>query len=775
MPMSKDVLRVMVIKSDVEPNVSQNQEDEQKAATKSVNKIHSSDTNRVEVHDQDYPVEGESVEALDHEADNPAQFQLSADGFNIAEQGLVFSVQHILALSGMAFSSGAVRDLPELTSETFDPKSAVSALTHVGFEATYGEMKLKKLRSTHCPAIGFLKTGEAVVVHAIDEDKTVHLRRFSAEDQFDEQLVPLKELYAHLEPYFVLVRRVHAAAKAKGKNDWFWGSLLQGRWLYGQVLVAASITNFLGLSTSLFIMVVYDRVVPNQAIESLIALTIGVLIALGFDFIIKTLRAQFVDRAGKRADARMSRLIFDKILNMRLDNRRQKSGAMASIVREFDTLREFFTSATLVAVVDLPFIFLFIYVISLIAGPLALVPLIAVPMVILSGLAIQPFLARIAESSMQTNMSKQSVLVETLNGLETVQATGSGRLMRRRFEEASDAQSDLSLKNRMLSNFAINSAASIQQLAQIATIFYGVFLIQAGTISMGAMIAAVILGGRSLAPLSQLASAMSRANGARQSYRALSAVMNDNADQQEQTRSRLSRPYLSGAVEFKNVSYTFPGANSPIIRNLSLKIPTGQKVAIVGRMGSGKSTMSRLISGLIEPSEGAVLIDGVDLRQIDKSDVRRNVGVMLQDTWLFSGTVKENLQMGFYEYDDANVLNIAKISGVDDFVASHPQGYDMELRERGEGLSGGQRQSINLARALLHDPNLLVLDEPTSSMDTATEKSVIGRLKVWAGARTLVMVTHRNTLLELADRVLVMDQGAVVADTTPEKLKAQAR
>ena len=692
-----------------------------------------------------------------------------------AEHALIFSVQHILALSGMAFSPGAVRDLPELTSEAFDPKSAVSALRHVGFEATYGEMKLKKLRAPHCPAIGFLKGGEAVVVHSIDEGGIVHLRRFSAEEQFSEQHLPLEELDASMEPYFVLARRVHVAAKVKGKNDWFWGSLFQGKWLYSQVLVAAAISNFLGLSTSLFIMVVYDRVVPNEAIESLIALTVGVLIALAFDFIIKTLRAQFVDRAGKRADARMSRLIFDKILNMRLDNRRQKSGAMASIVREFDTLREFFTSATLVAVVDLPFIFLFIWIISLIAGPLALVPIIAVPLVIMSGIVIQPFLARIAESSMETNMSKQSVLVETLNGLETVQATGSGRLMRRRFEEASDAQSNLGLKSRMLSNFAINSAASTQQLAQIATIFYGVFLIQDGAITMGAMIAAVILGGRTLAPLSQLASAMSRANGARQAYRALSAVMNDESAQQDQTRSRLSRPHLEGNIEFKSVSYTFPGASSAIIRNLSLKIPAGQKVAIVGRMGSGKSTMSRMIAGLIEPSEGAVLIDGVDLRQIDKSDVRRNVGVMLQDTWLFSGTVKENLQMGFYEYDDAHVLNIAKISGVDDFVASHPQGYDMELRERGEGLSGGQRQSINLARALLHDPNLLVLDEPTSSMDTATEKSVIGRLKVWAGTRTLVMVTHRNTLLELADRVLVMDQGAVVADTTPEKLKAQAR
>jgi ATP-binding cassette subfamily C protein LapB len=225
----------------------------------------------------------------------------------------------------------------------------------------------------------------------------------------------------------------------------------------------------------------------------------------------------------------------------------------------------------------------------------------------------------------------------------------------------------------------------------------------------------------------------------------------------------------------KGVSYTFPGAKSPILKDLSLKITAGQKVAIVGRMGSGKSTISRLISGLIEPSEGSVLIDGVDLRQIDKSDVRRNIGVMLQETWLFSGSVKENLQMGFYEYDDAHILNIAKVSGVDDFASSHPQGYDMELGERGEGLSGGQRQSINLARALLHNPNILILDEPTSSMDTATEKMVISRLKNWAEDRTVVMVTHRNTLLELADRVLVMDQGTIVADTTPDKLRAQSR
>ena len=688
---------------------------------------------------------------------------------------LILAVQHLLSLSGMAFSTGAVRDLADLTREHFDPLAAVSALRHVGFDASYGEMAPKRLRPSHCPAIGFTNSGTAVVIVEIAESGTVITRRFGTLDALAEQQQTLAEFTQELQPYIILARNVHASAKPNGKNEWFWGSLLRGKWLYAQVLFAAALTNFLGLSTSLFIMVVYDRVVPNEAIESLIALTIGVLVALGFDFIIKTLRAQFVDKAGKRADARMSRLIFDKILTMKLDSRRQKSGAMASIVREFDTLREFFTSATLIAFVDLPFVFFFIWVISLISGPLAIVPLIAVPIVLVVGIGVQPLFARITESSMQSNMSKQSVLVETLNGLETVQATGSGRLMRRRFEEAADAQSDLGLKNRMLSQFVINSAASVQQLAQIAIIFYGVFLIKDGIITMGAMIAAVILTGRALAPLSQLASAMSRANAAREAYKSLSVVMSSDVGLIAESRPRLSRPYLQGNIELKGVSYAFPGASAPIIEDFSLKIPAGQKVAILGRMGSGKSTVSRLISGLIEPTSGAILVDGVDLRQIDKSDIRRNIGVMLQEAWLFSGTIKENLQMGFYEYDDAHILDVARIAGVDEFVANHPQGYDMELRERGDGLSGGQRQSINLARALLHTPNLLVLDEPTSSMDPASEKLVIDRLKAWAGNRTVVMITHRNTLLELCDRVLVIEQGKIVADTTPEKLKAKVR
>ncbi|MEE4331567.1 MAG: type I secretion system permease/ATPase, partial [Wenzhouxiangella sp.] len=613
------------------------------------------------------------------------------------------------------------------------------------------------------------KDDTPLVVFAVDAKAgTVTLGR--PEDGFAQATVPAADFAADYSGFAILAKNRPGQRAAAQSRNWFWKSLSQGRWLYAQVLVAAAMSNILGLASALFIMVVYDRVVPNEAIESLIALTVGVLIALGFDFVIKTLRANFIDKAGKRADLRMSRMIFDKILSMRLEKRSKQSGALASIVREFETLRDFFTSATLVTVVDLPFVFFFIWVISLIAGPLALIPLVAVPLVILTGLVIQPFLARLTSGSMETGQSKQAVLVETLNGIETVQATGAGRLMRQRFEDAVESQSDLGLRSRILSQFAVNSAASVQQLCQIGIIFYGVFLIQDDVITMGAMIAAVILSGRTLAPLTQLASALSRANNARQAYRALDALMTEDTETGQGVP--LSRPVLNGSIELHEIGYRFPGSSSLLFKDLSLTIPAGQKVAILGRMGSGKSTLARLMAGLATPETGAVSIDGVDLRQLDKSDLRRNVGVMLQETWLFSGSVRENIQVGNYQYDDAHVLGVCKVSGVDDFIAGHPNGYDMMLKEKGEGLSGGQRQSINLARALLHHPSVLILDEPTSAMDSTTEKLVIDRLKAWlTPERTLVVVTHRNSLLSLVDRVIVLDRGAVAADTTPEMLQ----
>jgi len=539
--------------------------------------------------------------------------------------------------------------------------------------------------------------------------------------------------------------------------------------LYFQVLLAALISNFLALTTSIFTMTVYDRVIPNSAIESLYALSIGVLFALGCDFIIKMLRSRFIDVASKRADLIVSRKLFDRILSFDANERKQSTGTLASIVKEFETLREFFTSSTLVVIVDLPFVFFFVYVISLIAGPLGYIPLVCVPLVFLAGLVVQPFLAKTVREGMNSGYNKQSILVETLNGLETVKSSGAGPLMRSRYQDALSAQSDTSGKAKGLSQFIVNFAASVQQYAQIAIIFYGVFLIRDGEITQGALIAAVILGGRAMAPLGQLANVLSRANNALSAYRSLSKLFQKGKDFSAEGNS-ISRGILDGEIEFKNVAFQYDELSEKIIDSLDLKIPFGQKVALVGKMGSGKSTVAKLISSSLLPTQGSILFDGVDIRQLDTEDLQRNVGVMPQEPWLFSGTVRENLQVGFPEYSDDHILSIARIGGVDEFVSHLPDGYDTVLREKGAGLSGGQKQAISLSRALLHNPNIVILDEPTSSMDQNSEAQIVERLNKFSEGKTLLIITHRNALLAICDRILVMENGKIISDNTPEEL-----
>ena len=376
-----------------------------------------------------------------------------------SEDKLVQTLQRFLRDQGEAYSEAAIRDLPATPSDTFSPAEMVSVLREIGYVASFGNIPAKNLSQSHCPMIGFWVDGSSFILTDIKTNGTVKFA--STENKLKIKKMSKDQFAAKFSGHLILARS-ESKATVKSSKRWFYSAFAQGKWLYIQVILAATMSNFLGVSTSIFVMVVYDRVVPNEAIESLIALSIGVMIALGFDFLTKSLRANFIDRASKRADARMSRMVFDKILTLRLDSGNQSSGAVASVVREFDTLREFFTSATLVAIVDLPFIFFFVYVVYLIGGNIAIVPLLAVPCVLIIGVAIQPILARLASGSMETGMSKQAVLVETLNGLDTIQATGAGRLMKNRFEVATIDQSELGLKARIFSQFAINSAASIQ-------------------------------------------------------------------------------------------------------------------------------------------------------------------------------------------------------------------------------------------------------------------------------------------------------------------------
>jgi len=644
-------------------------------------------------------------------------------------------------------------------------QDAVRACHKIGLLTWFGKTTLQDLDATLMPAILILTNGRSVILtEPIAGDKAAIV-----EPAMDRQVgsVSTEALEQAYSGFALLIRPDYTADADKGvkgtRGHWFWSTLATNGWLYTQVVLAAIVTNILGLITSVFTMVVYDRVLPNQATESLVALTMGVGLALVFDFMIKLLRAAFVDHAGKSADIAIGRRIFDQLLDLPMKARKGSTGALANVLREFETVRDFFTSATLIAIVDLPFVVLYIFVIKTVGGPLALVPALAVPIVLLLGLIVQPSLSRLAESNLYAGQSKQSVLVETVSGLETIKTAGAARLMRARWEDAVNRQSEHGLRSRAITQFALNATAFTQQAAQVLIVFYGVFLIQAGQVSMGALIASVILTGRAMGPLAQIAQTLTRLNQVRSAYKSLNRLMQEESERPT-GRQWLQRPTIEGAVAFDDVSFTYPEQSVEVLKSVSFSIQPGEHVAILGRIGSGKSTLVRLLLGLYKPDAGSILLDGADIRQIDPGDLRRHVGAALQEPWLFTGTIMQNIAVGADRPRDEDILRSAAAAGVTDFLNQHPDGFDRVLNERGEGLSGGQRQAIALARTLTGNPSVLVFDEPTSSIDVQTEQAIVQRLAEATKGRTLIVVTHRPSLLELVDRVIVIDDGRVVAD-----------
>ena len=441
---------------------------------------------------------------------------------------------------------------------------------------------------------------------------------------------------------------------------------------------------------------------------------------------------------------------------------------MANTLHEFESFRDFITSATMTTLIDLPFGVFFLVFIGWIGGWMVLIPLCTIPLIIGTSVLLQRPLEKMLAQSMRVGGQQQALLIEALSGIDTIKAVGAESSIQRKWEQILGEIGQVGLTSKLMSSLIVHSTALIQQMAYIAAVLIGVNLIADHNLTVGGLIASTAFLGRALAPFTQIAGLITRYYQTLNSLRGVDHLMNLEVERPPQ-KNFVQRPFFKGDIEFREVVFAYPGQELPALNKISLKIKHGERVGIIGRIGSGKTTIEKLLLGLYAPTEGSIWVDGLDLQQIDPADLRRNVGYVPQDATLFYGTVKDNIVLGAPYVDDAAVFRAAEISGVSEFVLRHPKGYDMPIGERGEGISGGQRQSISIARSLLLDPPILMMDEPSNSLDNRSEEAFKARLLPHLTDRTLIIVTHRASLLTLVDRLIVMDNGRIIADG----LKAQ--
>lgn len=674
-----------------------------------------------------------------------------------------------------------------ITKDGVSPTLFMRAAARADLKAQLVERALEALVSLPIfPCIALLKGGQACIIWDAKPHKK---HEYELIVQFPEaagerKKISLKQLAQSYNGYAFFLRPVaHIDDRAgpaviDNTRDWFWQTLKANKKIYIESGVAAIMINIFALAQSLFIMNVYDRVVPNgeQSYPTLVVLAVGVLIVFIFDFILKNLRAHFLDYAGKKADVKISSMLFEQILGMQLHARPASAGVLASNMREFETIRDFFTSATMATLIDLPFALFFVLIIMIIGGPVALVPLIAMPLVLFGGWILQKPLERIIKESMHENALKNALLFETITGLETIKTQAAEGHTQRRWEELSEKAARTSVKSRRVAIFAQNYSLFIQQIASIAVVIVGVFMINAGMLSMGALIACVILSGRAMAPLAQISGLLTRFNQSREAFKQLDDLMKKPVERPSD-KHFITMPHMEGDVYYADVIFRYPGQTRPALDGVNFRIQKGERVGIIGAVGSGKTTLERLLLNLYQPESGSIQIDGTDVRQIDPGDLRRNVGSVQQSPQLFFGTVRENITMGHETAPDSAVLRAAELSGVMEFLRDSEAGLDTQVGERGEALSGGQRQAIAIARALLYDPPILILDEPTASMDPASENRLRKRLESITEGRTTILITHKGSMLTLVDKLILIDRGRLVAfgpkDDVIAKLQAR--
>ncbi len=684
----------------------------------------------------------------------------------------LFSSRYDRAISPEALLSGLPQDdllrSPNLLSFSQADMLFSRASKSAGYKSKLVNRNLGTILDLHLPIILLLAQGQSCILEAFNEDKS-QVKVIYPEDGGLEEWVDVEKLSSEYLGYAFLLKKEISNNDRENfvhkqhKNHWFWDTIKLSWPIYKDVLWASLLVNLFVLASPLFTMSVYDRVIPNNATETLMVFAVGVVAVYLLDGFLKFFRTRMLEIAAKKSDIVMSSIVFEKVLDLKMSMHPKSVGSFASNIRDFDMIRSFLTNSTMAVLIDLPFAIIFLWVIHYIGGNIVMIPMLMMILIMLYALVIRKPLEESIESTHEASARKNGILIESLHNIETIKTQGMSGLIQWRWEESVGDIAQKSLHSRLLSSSVPIVTGLLVQLTTVLIVIAGVFLIKDLELTMGGLIGIVILSSRTVAPMGQVAALLTNYSDAKSAYETINSIVSQPMERLE-SQHFMERDEFKGKIEFRNVVFTYPDTEVPALNDVSFVINPGESVGIIGRIGSGKSTIEKLILKLYEPSEGAILIDDIDIAQIDPERLRKYIGYVSQDVVLFRGTLKDNILHGSLGANDEKLLEVATLSGVDDFVRRHPMGYNMPIGERGQGVSGGQRQSIGIARALVSDAPVMLLDEPTNALDPTSETKLMGHFHKAFKNKTLILVTQKLPILKNVERIIVMHMGRVYLD-----------